>query len=888
MKVTLFLTYQSAYGEDLFVGGDIADLMGADGGPLPMSYNGHGWEIVIYTSATSFNYHYLIKRNGFVVSQEVSLSHHFAPFGKRYQNVLVCDYYGDRPKFPRMTMSSVFSAAIRKQPELKATRQKLSVPILFRTECNRVNFNHRMAMAGDSALMGSWKESDVCVMDGSSYPTFSVMLDAHKLNFPIEYKYIIRDSSSDEVIAWEEGYNRRLDLELDLSTDLVVVNDREPNFALPAFKAAGSAVPVFSLRSESSFGCGEFNDLKLMADWAAKTGQRLIQTLPVNDTSVMGTWRDSYPYSANSVYALHPMYLNIEKVGKLKDKKRYNARKKSLNSGPFVDYEEVIKLKWEYIWELYHSEAKNTFATKDYIDFYERNRFWLDTYAVFCFLRDKFHTPDFCQWGEDSVWNKKRIEQYCSPESSDYEKVSVHFFVQYHLHKQLHEAVDYAHSQGVAIKGDIPIGVNAKSADVWEHPALFDCSGSAGAPPDYFSKTGQVWGFPIYNWAEMAKDGYSWWRNRFQCMSRCFDAYRIDHILGFFRIFRVPSDAEMGLIGQFDPALPLSVEEIRGFGIHLEEKELCTPKINEEVLTELFGDMKEQVKRLYLDRSDDDRFVLKEKVSSHAKIMALMAGEKGAASEKIRMGLLYLVCQVYFVEDCHRKGYYHPRIAMDQSLAYRIADDQLKSNLMNLYEYFYYRRHDDFWKEEAIKKLNLLTRCTNMMVCGEDLGMVPGCVPSVMNELEILSLEIQRMPKEMYVEFGHLERVPYQSVCTTSTHDMSTIRQWWEEDRGVAQRYFNNELKQYGEAPNTCEPWICQLIIEKHLASPAAWVILPIQDWMSMDGVVRNEDTMSERINDPANPDNYWRYRMHLTLEELLSKNDFNQLVKNIISHNGR
>lgn len=888
MKVTLFLNYPSTYGEDLFVGGDIPELMGEDGGPLPMSYNGRGWEIVIYTNATEFNYHFQIRRGGFIASQETSYSHHFGPYGKKYQNVLVCDYYGQRPGFSRMTLSSVFSNAIRKQPEAKTTRRKCNVPILFHTESDLVNYNHRMAMAGDDALMGSWKESDVCVMDGSSYPSFSVMMDASKLHFPIEYKYIIHDPRNEQVIAWEEGYNRKLDLELSLSTDLIVVNDSAPRFSLPDFKAAGTAVPIFSLRSKNSFGCGEFLDLKLMADWAAKTGQRIIQTLPVNDTSVMGTWRDSYPYSANSVYALHPMYLNIEQVGKLKDKKKYNTQKTSLNNGQFVDYEKVIKLKWNYIWELYHAYAEETFSSKDYTDFYDRNRFWLDTYAVFCFLRDKFRTPDFCQWGEDAGWSKKRIAQYCSPESPEYEKVAVHFFVQYHLHKQLHEAVNYAHSQGVAIKGDIPIGVNAKSADVWEHPALFDCSGSAGAPPDYFSKTGQVWGFPIYNWAEMAKDGYAWWRNRFQCMSRCFDAYRIDHILGFFRIFRVPSDAEMGLIGQFDPALPMSVEEIHDFGIDLDEKELCTPQINELVLDELFGEAKETVKQQYLDKTGENTYALKEKVASHAKIMALLGGAKDEATQKIRTGLLYLVCQVYFVEDCHQKGMYHPRISIEQSLAYRTADDQLKNNLKNIYEYFYYRRHDEFWKEQAIKKLNLLTRCTNMMVCGEDLGMVPGCVPSVMSDLEILSLEIQRMPKEMYVEFGCLDRVPRMSVCATSTHDMSTMRQWWQEDHQVVQRYFNNELKQYGEAPATCEPWICQLIIEKHLASPAAWVILPIQDWMAMDAQVRNEDVMSERINDPSNPDNYWRYRMHLTLEELLSRADFNQLVKNTISHNGR
>lgn len=888
MKITLLLSYQSTYGEELFVSGDIQELRDVDDAPLPMSYNGRVWTFVFYTNAQEFNYHFMIKREGEIVSQEVCLSHHFGPYGKKYQNVLLYDYYGPRPEFSRMTLSSVFSKAIRKQPDGKSQIRKCNVPIVFNTSTDLVNHNHRLAIVGSDVSLGKWTESNAKIMDCPSFPDFSLTLDASRLYFPLEYKYVIYNPKNEQIIAWENGENHYLNYELGFSTDLIVVNDREPQFSLPEFKGAGTAVPIFSLRTESSFGCGEFLDLKLLAKWAAKTGQRIIQTLPINDTSVRGTWRDSYPYSAISVYALHPMYLNVEAIGELKNRKKYLTQKDKLNAGRFVDYEAVNKYKWTYIKELYKTCAKETFASKDYADFYGRNRFWLDTYAVFCFLRDKYQTSDFSEWGRESVWSNRIIEEYCSSTAPDYDKVAIYFFVQYHLHKQLHEAVNYAHGLGVAIKGDIPIGVNPKSADVWEHPSLFDRSGSAGAPPDYFSKTGQIWGFPIYNWSEMEKDGYTWWRDRFQCMSRCFDAYRIDHILGFFRIFRVPSDVEMGLLGQFDPALPLSAEEIRKWGITLDESDFCRPHINGWMLDELFGKQSASVKKKYLKRIGDDSYALKDNVSTQAKIAALFGESKSEEEKNIRTGLMYLVCQVYFVEDCHRRGFYHPRISLDQSLAFRIADDGLKNALRNLYEYFYYHRHEEFWKEQAVKKLELLTRCTNMMVCGEDLGMVPGCVPSVMRDLGILSLEIQRMPKEMYVEFGSLERMPRMSVCTTSTHDMSTMRQWWRENRTSTQNYFNNELKQYGEAPESCEPWICQLIVERHLASPAVWVILPLQDWLSIDANVRCADYENERINNPSDPDNYWRYRMHLSIEKLLERTDFNKMVKTIISNNGR
>ena len=175
-----------------------------------------------------------------------------------------------------------------------------------------------------------------------------------------------------------------------------------------------------------------------------------------------------------------------------------------------------------------------------------------------------------------------------------------------------------------------------------------------------------------------------------------------------------------------------------------------------------------------------------------------------------------------------------------------------------------------------------------MVVCGEDLGMVPDCVHPVMDELQILSLEIQRMPKEYGLEFGNLERMPYMSVGTSSTHDMSTMRQWWEEDREVTQRYYNQVMHEYGPAPLFCEPWICQRIIESHLQSNSMWVILPLQDWMAMDGSLRNNDTFGERINDPANADNYWHYRMHICLEDLIAATPLNQKIYSLVKYYGR
>ena len=785
--------------------------------------------------------------------------------------------------------STVFTHALR--PDSVSKKQnitKAKIPILFQTHCDKAYGENRIGILGNDRSLGNWSDSDIKEMYTSKGLLYNTFIDADKVIFPLEYKYVIYNAKKESIVSWEEGRNHHLNPELSLGTDLIIVNDSQPQFNLPPFKGAGTAIPVFSLRSKKSFGCGEFLDLKLLGDWCAKSGQTIIQTLPINDTSVFGTWKDSYPYSAISVYALHPMYLNLEAMGISPKDKEYTKKRDELNQLEFMDYEEVMRLKWIYIKKLYLEQKESLFASEEYRKFYDENKEWLKPYAVFCFLRDKYHTSDYSQWEEDATYNSKRIDQYCQAKHKNFEEVALHFFTQYYLDKQLSESIKYLHKKGIAVKGDIPIGVNRNSVDVWVQPELFDCSGCAGAPPDYFAKTGQIWGFPIYNWNLMEKDNYAWWEKRFKKMARHFDAYRIDHILGFFRIFRIPKNARLGLLGQFVPALPLSAKEIDRYNLGISPKDFCRPIITDEIIGKIAGEkFSKMVKEKYLTPLEGNRYELKKAYSTHEKIEAKFQNAK-EEEKKIAEILMLLLCQVYFVEDCKEKGKYHPRIAIEQSPLYKTLDNTTKKNLKELYDYFYYLRHNDFWKAEAMKKLSSLIGSTEMMVCGEDLGMVPPCVPSVMEELEILSLEIQRMPKEMFVEYGSLKKVGYHSVCTTSTHDMSTMRQWWEEDKESTQRYYSNELKQFGSAPFFCEPWICQHIIENHLYSNAAWVILPLQDWMGISGELRWKETFKERINDPGNADNYWRYRMHVTLEELNNSKWFNLQIKSMIESCGR
>jgi len=746
-----------------------------------------------------------------------------------------------------------------------------------------------LGVLGNQRGLGYWREADVVLMYTDNFRTWFVEVDADEFVFPLEYKYIIYDPENKKIVSWENRENRVTE-GISFTDDKAVFTDEGLYFDLPLFRGAGVAIPVFSLRSNEGFGVGEFLDLKKMIDWAALTGLQLIQTLPINDTTMQHNKADSYPYGTLSVFALHPMYLRLQMLGELKnpkDKVFFEAWQAKLNALKTVDYETVNELKWKYFRSIYKQEGAAVLVGSEFKTFFAENEKWLLPYAVFSYMRDKEGTSDFHQWKELREYNETLVSQIYAKNATE---VGLYLYLQFHLYKQLLEVHAYAKQQGVLLKGDIPIGVNPCSVDVWCNPKLFNLDQQAGAPPDDFSEKGQNWGFPTYNWDEMHLDGYAWWKERLKYMSTYFDAYRLDHILGFFRIWEIPLHAKWGLLGHFYPALPLKEENIEMYGLVFDADRFLKPFISDQILKRYFGDDVEEVKLSFLVENMNGNYDFLPRFDTQRKISAHFAAKKtlSAKDEKIRDGLYRLMCQVLFVKDVRHADHYHPRISCQSNEAYLALRKHEKEAYLRLYEDFFYHKHNELWMHQAMSKLPTLLNATGMLACGEDLGMIPACVPEVMKELNILSLEIQRMPKQYGQEFGVPYFAPYLSVCTTSTHDMSPIRLWWEEDRVKTQRYYNSMLFENGEAPAKCEPWITEKILWQHLQSPAMWVILPLQDWLAVDGKLCNKDIHAERINVPDNPKNVWCYRMHLDLDKLLTADAFNHKVKGMVSEGRR
>lgn len=744
-----------------------------------------------------------------------------------------------------------------------------------------------LAVLGNQSAIGNWEPTKAVFMDTHNFDVWHTEVDASAFTYPMEYKYVVIDPVSKEIMEWENRPNRVLASPIEFENGKAQFVDDGLYFDLPLFLGAGVAVPVFSLRSKDSFGVGDFADLKLLVDWAKRSGQQMIQILPINDTTLQNNKLDSYPYNTLSVFALHPMYLRLEAIGKndLKKDKSYIALKKKLNALSAVDYEQVNEQKRTLLKSLYEAQKEETFGDKAYVQFLKKQAKWLVPYAAFSYLRDLEGTSDFSSWSEYAKYDEKAIHDLFHHKHHD---ISFYIFVQYHLHLQLAEAHAYAKANGLLIKGDVPIGVSPQSVDVWCSPKLFNLNGQAGAPPDAFSERGQNWGFPTYNWEEMAKDNYAWWKARFAHMSIYFDAYRIDHILGFFRIWEVPTHAKWGLLGQFNKAYPLSLEEIESAGLQLDKTELTRVYISDNLLKLKFADEAEKVKKTYLKANKDGSYAFKKEFDTQVKL-AKYFEDSSHIDYPLFERLMKLSCQVLFVPDANKPNHFHPRISYKQNAAYKGLTSGQEQVYEQLYEDYFYHRNNALWKEQAELKLGELVRSTSMLCCGEDLGMIPDTVPQVMEDLHILSLEIQRMPKAYGLEFGFPANAPYLSVCTTSTHDMSPIREWWEEDKQKSQRYYNSILFEDGTAPLHCETWVAEKILWQHLQSPAMWVILPLQDWLAIDADLRHPDPFAERINVPDNPKNLWQYRMHLNLEDLLKAEAFNEKIKGMIagSRNG-
>lgn len=782
---------------------------------------------------------------------------------------------------------------------------------------------------------------------------------------------------------------------------------RDGHFRHPGvWRGSGLAVPVFSLRSCDSVGAGDFGDLKMLVDVAAAAGMTVVQLLPVNDTTVHNMWWDSYPYSSVSVIALHPLYLRLQplvaagvqmagadsKTAAVFAGLRAEVDKaKAALDLKEVDYEATMRIKMSVARRCFEATRDQFLSSPELVTFLEKNGEWLKPYAVFRALTELFGTAQHWRWGALNADNaRETVERLSASGSEIYHAVTLHYFVQYHLDAQLRAATKHAAKRGVILKGDLPIGVDKASVDTWMYPDLFRMDTSTGAPPDDFDPNGQNWGFPTYNWDNMAKDGYKWWRGRMTHLERYFSAMRIDHVLGFFRIWELPASTRLGRLGRFRPSVPIRRHELDSRGLWFVDR-LCDPHVTSRLLKEVFGDRDGEVAGRFLEESGScghadggtmvtyrfrKEFATEEGLlgSDAVKVREGSPDWLVAETEAMRKGLLLLQHNVCLIRDPEDLDAFYPRIEMQKTQSFKELQDWARDALDWLYGDYFFHRQDALWTENARRTLPALMGCTGQLVCAEDLGMVPSCVPPVLEELGILGLRIQRMPHEEG-EFGRPERYPYQTVCSPSCHDTTTTRAWYEADAGRRCRYANTVLGMTGDGrlassfpppmayrterveegsgsverrrtsggssagsadlagvvdihgnkihlgengvgggshgggpdsgggdggdgggrfepqhppPEKCEPHVMRAIIRQHMASPSVLAVFPVQDLLALAEEYSQRPAEEETINDPTNPKHYWRFRMHVRLEDMLANTVWLSDIRHLVNEASR
>lgn len=884
-EITFSIKYKADCGQRLCISGSVPELGNWDETLAIdlISEDKETWigNVSLDGRRKDFSYYYLVKdEQGNILRREWKRMHRLL-IKEPFHNIYMDDHWINRPANSPFYSSAYYDVLFAHREHISRTviREKRGEKLIFQTYAPTVPRGKQLYIVGDTPTLGAWDVKEALKMSymGKGQWYLSIELKRDELSEDkLSFKHFMADEMH-QSIRWEACDNREFSLPSAGAYDAIYaagLTFEEGNYA-PHF--AGAVCPLFSMRHPNDFGVGDFASLRHSIDWAKLASLHVLQLLPINDTTFYRDWRDSYPYNAISVNAIHPIYVDLGSLPPLKDKgkqKAFEQEAKRLRKSPTLMYPEVMRLKEQYLRQHFNDCGMLEIKRKPYRTFVQANQSWLIPYAAFCILRDRQPGTWYKDWGHFAVYDEREILSFVEHVDQRNE-TNYHLYVQYLLHEQLSKACSYAAEQGVLLKGDLPIGVAPHSVEVWVAPHLFNMDRSAGAPPDAFAVDGQNWGFPTYNWERMKEERLSWWSNRFSHMSTYFKAFRIDHILGFFRIWEIPREQRSGLLGHFSPALPETIEHWLEQLPELKSSELLLfPTISVERAKELFGSCLPILTKLnillpVLGYNEYLRLTHgKQAIWETVELPASLGGED------TRHKIIELCKEVALIEDMSRPKLYHPRIAFEETHLFKSWSESCREHWRALSYEYYYKKHNELWKNTALERIVPLLGSTDMLVCAEDLGMIPATVPEVLNELEILSLDLERMPKSVSVNgWVSPKLLPYNSICTTSTHDMPPLRAWWASLGAERQgQYLAEQLPTRILTTKSPLQDIFTSIISAHIASPAMFVILPIQDWMSIDERLHKQHAEDEQINHPENPHQHWCYRLPIDMIEAQTK----------------
>jgi 4-alpha-glucanotransferase len=639
----------------------------------------------------------------------------------------------------------------------------------------------------------------------------------------------------------------------------------------------GVALPLACVRSKRNAGVGDFYDLPLLGELCTRSGLDLIQLLPVNDTGYQ-----SSPYSALSAYALHPLYLAFDVLPELEDNAEMRSRvsgeiaalRSRFESAARFPYDEVLSAKLELARAVFRDSRSAIENDSQLADWLAQNE-WVRTYAAFRVVKDENQQLHWRQWPRYTDPDEESISEIWSTE--DYQDSLLFYaWLQYRLTDQLATVSRGLGERGIYLKGDLPILMNEDSADVWAHRELFIPSLRAGAPPDMFSEHGQNWDFPVYDWDEIRSRDFAWWKRRLSLADRFYHAFRIDHVLGFFRMWAVPSSDETGTMGFFYPSKLLTRSELQDIGLDDGRiRWLAEPHVYGAWLREAFGEREQEIRDLAFTRiGDEDLYRFSEAIAGERDIQAL---ELDHNAEETLLHWYRDRALIEVENDEFAPAWLYRECSRISSLSEdeRRAFDALVDRSLE--------ESESIWERQGRDLLSFMNGTADMLTCAEDLGVIPRSVPETLSDLGILSLRVPRWARR-YDEEGEpfipVWEYPFLSVCAASVHDTSTLRQWWAESDGGREAFWRS-LGRTEDAPVEYDPRTAMDLVSSIMKTSSAICMFQLQDFLAMSDIYREEDPDQERINVPGTDTTFnWTYRMKPNIEAMLADEAFTELLR--------
>lgn len=645
-------------------------------------------------------------------------------------------------------------------------------------------------------------------------------------------------------------------------------------------KVTGILVSLSSLRTSKSTGCGEFSDLVPLAEWCRDTGQQIIQLLPVQDTGTQ-----SSPYSALSAFALHPIYIRVSETEEYRNapaeiSRRIDSRLKEIkeryDGAVRFDYNGLLKEKMSLLRELYGVTDAASVRSKDLTAFVRSHR-WVRSYAVYRVLKERSDGAPWMNWSEHRDVDSDRIEALYKSRSLSND-IDFYVWLQMTAEEQFSTAGAAVSKLGIALKGDIPILMNEDSVDVWAERDIFTTASRAGAPPDMFSDLGQNWDFPVYNWEALERRDYDWWKLRLKEASRFYHAYRIDHVLGFFRIWTIPERNFSGIPGYFWPQAGFTRDELHALGFDDGRiKWLREPHVQGSWLRGLLGERwHETAGNLFSRIGDEDLYLFSDAVMGETDIT-------GSNLPDVAIGT---VLQWY--RD--RALLELPNGMFTQSWTFRECSryQALYDHERNVFEALVHRageKSEELWEKHGTKLLTFMKESTDMLTCAEDLGVIPPSVPRTLADMGILGLRIPRWAREWGAPgepLISLEDYPEMTVTAPSVHDTSTLREWWTREKGKELLW---ELLYPGEVcPESYDAHTAERVVSGFSRTQSMILVFQIQDLLALSNAYRLPNEEDERINIPGTYNDFnWTYRIPIPLETLISDEKIAETIRQII-----